>query len=398
MRKLGLLTRLILAIILGIAVGTFGNVFIIRIFATISSIFGEFLKFIIPLIIVGFVAAGIANLSKRAGRLLGFNVAIAYISTIVSGVSAYLIVGKIFPYILENSKLTTGFDNPEGFLLTGFINVSMPPVMGVMTALILAFVVGLGVNTIKGDTLKNCINDFQAIITKVIQGVIIPLLPLYIVGIFANITYAGQFALIFFTMIKVFAIIIILQISIIILQYILAAMISRSNPFSLIKTMLPAYFTAIGTQSSAATIPVTLRQTIRNGVNEEIADFAIPLSATIHLSGSTITLVVCANAIMYLYGIEVSFSTFMNFIFLLGFTMVAAPGVPGGGVIAALGIIETMLGFSQPLLSLMISLYLAQDSFGTACNVMGDGALAVIINKIAGYKLKRNKNNDSEEN
>lgn len=165
-------------------------------------------------------------------------------------------------------------------------------------------------------------------------------------------------------------------------------LLQGGNPFVMLKNMVPAYLTAIGTQSSAATIPVTLDQTKKNGVKEDVADFVIPLCATIHLSGSTITLVSCAMAIMMLNGMNTSFNAMLPFIMMLGVTMVAAPGVPGGAVMAALGLLESMLGFSQPMISLMIALYVAQDSFGTACNITGDAAIAVLVNRISGNKLE----------
>lgn len=200
-------------------------------------------------------------------------------------------------------------------------------------------------------------------------------------------TYAGEIIKIMSVFAKVFGIIIILHFVILLVQYTIAGTLAGANPLLLIRKMLPAYFTAIGTQSSAATIPVTLNQTKENGVNEGIADFTIPLCATIHLSGSTITLVSCSMAVMMLHGMPITFSGMFGFILMLGVTMVAAPGVPGGAVMAALGLLESMLGFGPELTSLMIALYLTQDSFGTACNVTGDGAIAIMVNKIAGFNL-----------
>ena len=266
----------------------------------------------------------------------------------------------------------------------------MPPIMDVMTALLMAFILGIGIAIVKGHAIKDVMNEFQKVVEGIIRNIIIPFLPLHIAGIFANMTYAGQVATILTVFSKVFAVIILLHITILLILYFIAGGMAGANPIRLLKTMLPAYFTAIGTQSSAATIPVTLNQTKENGVNTGIAEFVVPLCATIHLSGSTITLVSCAMAIMMLNGMSITFGTMFGFILMLGVTMVAAPGVPGGAVMAALGIIETMLGFPPTLTSIMIALYLAQDSFGTACNVTGDGAIAIIVNKIAGFKLEKN--------
>ncbi len=256
-----------------------------------------------------------------------------------------------------------------------------------MTALLIAFTLGLGIAAIKGDTIKNFMREFQFIIEKLISRIIIPLLPFHILGIFANMTHAGQVATILSVFARVFAMVILLHITVLIIQFIVGGAVTGGNPFRMLRNMAPAYFTAIGTQSSAATIPVTLEQTKKNGVKDDVADFVIPLCATIHLSGSTITLVSCSMAIMMLNGMATSFRVIFPFILMLGVTMVAAPGVPGGAVIAALGLLETMLGFPSAMLSLMIALYVAQDSFGTATNVTGDGAIALIVNRISGYRL-----------
>ena len=390
MKKLGLLPRLLLAIALGILLGSVAPEWFIRGLATFNGIFGNFLGFVIPLIIIGFVAPGIGELGSGAGKLLAITTGIAYLSTIIAGSAAYFTGSLVLPKILQVGSLVMNATNPEEALAAPFFKVDMPPLMGVMSALLLAFTLGLGIAVIKGDTLKKFMQDFQQIIEKVISKIIIPLLPFHILGIFANMTFAGQVATIMSVFAKVFIMIIILHSLIITFQYLIGGTVAGGNPFRLLKTMLPAYFTAIGTQSSAATIPVTLAQTKKNGIHEGVADFVVPLCATIHLSGSTITLVSCAMAVMMLNGVSTSFAALFPFIMMLGVTMVAAPGVPGGAVMAALGLLETMLHFSPTSLSLMIALYLAQDSFGTACNVTGDGAIALIVNRISGHKLAEN--------
>lgn len=389
MKKLGLLPKLILAIIIGIVIGAFAPENVVKIFATFNGIFGNFLNFVIPLIIVGFVAPGIGDLGDGAGKLLAVTAGLAYGSTIISGSIAYFTASTVLPKFLQEGSLVVDAANPEEALLSGFFNVDMPPIFGVMTALLIAFIIGLGIAAIKGDTLKKLMHEFQEIVEKLINNVIIPLLPLHILGIFANMTKAGQVVTILSVFSKVFVMVILLHFAIIILQFVISGAVSGGNPFTMIKNMIPAYFTAVGTQSSAATIPVTLAQTKKIGVKSDIADFVIPLCATIHLSGSTITLVSCSMAIMMLNGMTTSFSTMLPFILMLGVTMVAAPGIPGGAVMAALGLLESMLHFPQPMLSLMIALYIAQDSFGTACNITGDGAIAVLVNKISGNKLEK---------
>lgn len=382
-KKLGLLPKILIAILLGIAVGSFSPEWLVAGLATFSGLFGNFLGFAIPLIIIGFIAPGIGELGRGAGRLLGLTTGLAYVSSIIGGLLAFLAATLLYPYILEAGSLTQSFSNPEEALLAPYFTVDMPPVFGVMTALLLAFTLGLGAAVIKGQALQNVMVDFRAIVEKLIASVIIPLLPYHIFCVFANLTYGGQVTMILSVFVKVFVMIIVLHILYLVIQYTVAGQIGRKNPFTLLKNMIPAYFTAIGTQSSAATIPVTLRQTKLNGVKGKVADFVIPLCATIHLSGSTITLVSCSMAVMVLTGMPITFGSMFPFILMLGVTMVAAPGVPGGAVMAALGLLESMLGFDTTLTSLMIALYIAQDSFGTATNVTGDGAIAIITDRMS---------------
>ena len=397
MKKLGLLPKLIIGLIAGIIIGKIGFIPLLRVMLTFNGLFGNFLQFVIPLIILGFVAPGIGDLGKKAGKLLAVTTVLAYGSTIVSGSLAYFTNSILLKKILPTGAALAEGSHPEAGLLSGYLTVDMPPIMGVMTALLMAFTLGIGIAVVEGTTIKNFMNEVQTIVEKIITNIIIPFLPLYVAGIFANMTYAGEIVKIMSVFAKVFGIIIILHFVILLVQYTIAGTLSGANPILLIRKMLPAYFTAIGTQSSAATIPVTLNQTKQNGVNEGIADFTIPLCATIHLSGSTITLVSCSMAVMMLNGMPITFSGMFGFILMLGVTMVAAPGVPGGAVMAALGLLESMLGFGPELTSLMIALYLTQDSFGTACNVTGDGAIAIIVNKFAGFNLiKRTKKETAE--
>ncbi|WP_121615164.1 dicarboxylate/amino acid:cation symporter [Virgibacillus halodenitrificans] len=391
MKGIGLLIKIIIAIVLGIAIGSFSNEWWIQLFATFNGLFGNFLGFVIPLIILGFIAPGIGSMGRGAGKLLGLTGAIAYTSTISAGVLAFIMAKSIYPTLLSGQSLKAFSDPSEG-LSKAFFEVEMAPLMGVMTALLLSFVIGLGIASIKGDTLLRFTEEFRDIIHLVIEKVIIPLLPFHIFGIFANMTYAGQVSTILSVFAKVFVMIVILHILYLTVQYTVAGTLSKQNPFSMLKRMLPAYFTALGTQSSAATIPVTLKHTKTLKVRDRVADFTVPLLANIHLSGSTITLVSCALAVMFLQGDTATFSAVFPFILMLGVTMVAAPGVPGGAVMAAIGLLESMLGFGPTMVSLMIALYLAQDSLGTACNVTGDGAITSITNS-----LSKNKNHTETE-
>ncbi len=399
MKRFGILPKIIIAIILGIVIGMIGPVWMIRIFATFNGLFSSFLEFIIPFIIIGFIASGIGVMGKGAGKMLGITTGLAYASTILAGLIAFIAAKTLYPVILKN-QVAQSFSNPEDALVSPYFTIEMPAVMGVMTALLVAFTIGLGMAAIKGEALLNVMDEFKEIVVKVINSIIIPLLPFHIFGIFANMTQGGQIASIINVFAKVFVMIIALHLFMLILQYTVAGAASKKNPFSMLKIMLPAYFTALGTQSSASTIPVTVERTKKMGVKNKVVEFTVPLLATIHLSGSTITLVSCAMAVMLLQGVDSNFIQMLPFILMLGVTMIAAPGVPGGAVMAALGLLESMLGFSDNMLSLMIALYLAQDSFGTACNVTGDGAISALTDRIVPDKNKKEnyKENDWSEN
>ena len=382
MKKLhiGLLPRIIIAIALGILLGNFLPGGMVRFFITFNGIFSEFLNFSIPLIIVGLVTVAIADIGKGAGKLLLITTLIAYGATLFSGFLSYFTGVTVFLHLIEPGVPLEEVSEAQGIL--PFFSVAIPPLMNVMTALVLAFMLGLGLAQLKNDTLKNAARDFQEIIVRMISVVILPLLPIYIFGIFLNMTHSGQVFSVLMVFIKIIGVIFLLHIFLLVFQYCIAALFVRKNPFKLLGRMMPAYFTALGTQSSAATIPVTLEQTKKNGVSSDIAGFVIPLCATIHLSGSTLKIVACALALMMMQGIPFDFPLFAGFIFMLGITMVAAPGVPGGAIMASLGILQSMLGFDESAQALMIALYIAMDSFGTACNVTGDGAIALVVDKI----------------
>lgn len=382
--KIGLLTKIIIAIAAGIISGLFVPEWTVRTFLTFNGIFSQFLGFIIPLIIFGLVTPAISDIGNKAGKMLVITVAIAYGSTVLAGLLSYLTGAALFPSMIQNGGSLAAVE--DAVELSPFFTVNIPPVMGVMTALVLAFTLGLGLAALDRPTLKDAIHDFEQVIIKTIKTAIIPLLPLYIFGIFLNMTYAGQVFSILAVFIKIIGIIFLIHIFILLLQFVIAGGFARKNPFKLLWNMLPAYFTALGTQSSAATIPVTLQQTRKNGVSEDVAGFVIPLCSTIHMSGSTLKIVACALALMITQGMPYDFGMFLGFIMMLGITMVAAPGVPGGAIMASLGLLHSMLGFNEEAQALMIALYIAMDSFGTACNVTGDGAIALIMDKIMNKK------------
>lgn len=379
LKRPGLLSQIIIAIVLGIGAGIISPALPVRIFVTFNGLFSEFLAFIIPLIIVGLVAPAIADIGKGAGKMLAVTALLAYGATLFSGFTSYAVGETFFPMLITRDIPLSEISEANG--VVPFFTIDIPEPLNVMTALVMAFTLGLGIANLNTSYLKNAFVDFKEIIVKTIQKVILPLLPIYIFGIFFNMTHSGQVFHVLSVFIKIIGIIFILHILLLIFQYVIAGLIAGKNPFRMLANMMPAYFTALGTQSSAATIPVTLKQTVKNGVNEDTAGFVIPLCATIHLSGSTMKIVACALALMMMQGIPYDFKMMSGFIFMLGITMVAAPGVPGGAIMASLGILSSMLGFDDNAQALMIALYIAMDSFGTACNVTGDGALAVIIDR-----------------
>ncbi len=388
MKKIGLLPRLVLGILTGVLVGLFFPEWVGRIFYSFSHIFGEMLGYVVPLIIIGFIAPGIAELGSRAGKLLAGTAATAYMSTIAAGVIAFFISLAVIPILIDGGSAGTA----GGGGLTPFLSLDIPPIMGVMTALVTAFIFGLGINQLRHEksqeTLFKWMEEFRSIVIMVIKTVIIPFLPIHIAGIFANMAASGEAFQTLNVFGKVFVLIILMHLGYLLALYTIASVRSGKNPLKALKNMIPAYTTALGTMSSAATIPITLRSAKSNGVSERIAEFVIPLSATIHLAGSTITLVACSVAVIVMGSGTPAFADFLPFVMLLGVTMIAAPGVPGGAVVAALGLMSSILGFTDAQLGLMLALYMAQDGFGTACNVTGDGAISLIIDSYADKKVQ----------
>ncbi|WP_058234725.1 dicarboxylate/amino acid:cation symporter [Devriesea agamarum] len=383
--RIGLLPRIVVAMVLGIGLGFVMPDLLAQVFVTFNSLFSAFLGFSIPLIIVGMVTPAIAELGRGAGAYLAVTAAIAYASTLLSGFLTLAVGWNLFPLVLSSGAART-LDNPEKHFLTPFFSIEMPPVFGVMTALLLAFVVGVGLTMVQGDTLRRGADELRSLITLLIERILVPLLPIYIFGMFLSLTKNGQIRVVIATFATVMLIVFVLHILLLLGQFSVAGAIVRRNPLVLLRRMMPAYATALGTSSSAATIPVTLQCVRRNGVREEIGSFTVPLCATIHLAGSTMKIVAFSLAIIVITGMDVSLWQYIGFIFMLGITMIAAPGVPGGAIVAAVGILQSMLGFDETAVALMIATYIAIDSFGTACNVTGDGAIAVVVDKLFGNR------------
>ena len=379
---MNLVVKLIAGIISGMLIGLYAPNFLIELVFTGQTIIGQLITFTIPLIIFFYIASGIASLPQGSGSLLGKTVGLAYGSTVIAGTLAYVVASNALSNFTSGS-IPEAAENAEQ--LTGFIELTIPPIFDVMTALALAFIVGIGISAVNAKSLRNGINEARGIIDLLLSKVIIPLLPFYIAGVFAQMSVEGTV----FTTLQTFGIVLFLAIIMhwlwLSIMYVTTGMSMGKSPNKLLSNMMPAYFTALGTMSSAATIPVSLKATKDNEVSDEIANFTVPLCASIHLSGSTITLVTCATAVMLLTP-ELALPSFMGmfgFICMLGITMIAAPGAPGGAVMSALGLLGSMLGFSESALALMIALYMAQDSFGTACNVTGDGAISLWVDKFA---------------
>lgn len=380
--KINLIWKILIAIALGTAIGFIMPTWGVRIFTTINSIFSNFLGFIIPLLILGLVAPGIAELGKNSGKMLGITTGIAYGSTVVTGFLTLIICEWLYPILIVSGSGLGNFELEEVGSFAPYFVVDMPALFGVTSALIFAFVIGLGAAYTGSTYIKQTLVEFRSIIMKIITAIIIPFLPIYIFGVFLKMVADGQILVVSSLFLKVILIVFVLHILLIVLQYAIAGWVAKKNPFKLIKTMLPAYVTALGTQSSAATIPVTLENTLKSGVEEDVADFVVPLCATIHLSASMLKIVACAMAILLMTGGDMSWGLIATFIFSLSITMVAAPGVPGGAIMAAIGLLTSVLGFDEGMIGIMIAIYITMDGFGTAGNIMGDGAIAVVVNRL----------------
>lgn len=387
-KKYGILPWVILAIVLGIVCGAFFPEGLSRIFYTYNDIFSQFLSFSVPLIIIGLVIPAIGELGRGAGKWLGITAAVAYISTLFAGFLTMLAASIFYPSMLHSNTFNDVNATEDTLATTsGYFTIEMEPPFGVMTALVLAFLIGIGLSIVPRGVLRRGFLEFREIINSLISRVIIPLLPLHIFGIFLNLSSSGEAGRVITTLLVVVVMVILLEIIILGTQYGIAGAVAKKNPVKALWTMKDAYLTALGTSSSAATIPVTLRQTLKNGVRHPIANFVIPLCATIHLAGSASKITAFAMAIAFTQGIGVDNGQWIGFIFMLGIVMVAAPGVPGGAIMAAVGILQSMLGFDDQQVALMIATYIALDSFGTATNVTGDGAIAILIDKFLGKTL-----------
>lgn len=378
--RIGLLPRVIIAIILGVALGNVFSEGWVRVFITFNALFSQFLGFMIPLIIIGLVTPAIGDIGRGAGKLLLITVVLAYGDTVLSGLLAYGTGSWLFPDMVASTPHLGPVKKAAE--LIPYFTISVPAFIDVMSALVLSFILGLTISYASLPTLKKVFDDFKESVSLTIGKVIIPLLPLYIFGIFLNMTYSGQAYRILIVFAQIIAVIFVLHLLVLLYEFCVAGIVVHRNPLRMLFTMLPAYMTALGTSSSAASIPVTLRCAMKNRVSGGVAGFVIPLCATIHMSGSCMKITACALTVCLLEGLPHDPLLFINFILMLGVMMVAGPGVPGGAVMAALTPLGSILGFGSNEQALIIALYIAMDSFGTACNVTGDGAIALVVDKL----------------
>ena len=396
-KKLGLVPKLIIAIILGILIGQFLPEEICRIVVTLSGLFSSFLKFVIPLMILAYVTMGIADLSQGAGKLLLITVALAYGSTLIAGTASFLVSINLFPSFMSADALDQIAATADASL-SPYFSISLQAILDTLSAVALAFILGLCLSSMRGkqigNSLYNGMAEFSKIIDKVLHTVIIPLLPLYICGTFVDMTKSGKTFAILSILWKVFLVVIVMHLICILIQFVIAGTVSKKNPFELIKNQVPGYTTALGTQSSAATIPVNLECTKNDGVCEQIRNFVVPLCANIHMAGSMITITACATAVCLMNQLPISLGTVIPFIMTLGVAMVASPGAPGGSIMTALPFLYMIFGAEAgdpdgAICAIMVALYITQDSFGTACNVSGDNAIGVIVNTIYERFIKK---------
>ena len=394
--KMGLIPKLIIAIIVGILIGLYMPEFVARAVVTLSGFFSTFLKFVVPLMILAYVTMGIADLSQGAGKLLIITVALSYASTLIAGSSSYLVASTLFPSFMSPQALDQ-IAATSGVSVSPYFSISIPPLLDTLSAVVLAFVMGLCLSTMRGkeigDSLYNVMSDFSKIIDKTLHTAIIPLLPLYICGTFVDMTRSGKTFAILGILWKVFLVVIAMHIICIVLQFVAAGFVSGKNPVRLLKNQIPGYTTALGTQSSAATIPVNLQCAETHGISEEIRNFVVPLCANIHMAGSMITITACATAVCLMNQLPISLATVIPFIMTLGVAMVASPGAPGGSIMTALPFLYMIFGTvagdpNGPICAIMVALYITQDSFGTACNVCGDNAIGIIVDTIYKKKIK----------
>ncbi|WP_129600230.1 dicarboxylate/amino acid:cation symporter [Anaerophilus nitritogenes] len=371
-----LIFKLSLGVILGIIIGIQSSEDMMKFMVSVKYLLGQIIFFCVPLIILAFITPSIVKLKANASKMLGTTVLIAYASSV--GAAAFAVISgySIIPHLNIISEAEALKKLPE----IAF-ELNIPPVMSVMSALVLSFLVGLSVIWAKSESFEKILDDFQNMMLQVVHKVIIPILPFFIATTFSTLSYNGSITKQLPIFLKVIVLVLIGHFIWLALLYGLGGIISKKNPFEVFKNYGPAYLTAVGTMSSAATLPVALSCARKSKVlDKKIVDFAIPLGSTVHLCGSVLTETFFIMVVSkVLYGTLPTVGTMITFIILLGIFAVGAPGVPGGTVMASLGIVTSIIGFDQSGIGLLLAIFAIQDSFGTACNITGDGAIALIL-------------------
>lgn len=378
-----LIFKLVLAVVIGLLIGFYAPTSFMNIIVTLKYILGQVIFFAVPLIIIGFIAPSIAKLKSNASKLLGYAVGFAYISSV--GAATF---SAIFGYMLI-PKLSIQSTN-EGLrqLPELIFKLDIPQIMPVMSALFLSIILGLAITWTKADLFEKLLDQFQNIVLSLVNRIVIPLLPYFIATTFASLAYEGSITNHLPVFIKVIVIVLIGHFIWLALLYAIGGVISGKNPMEVLKHYGPAYLTAVGSMSSAATLPVALECAKKSKVlRKDILNFSVPLCSNIHLCGSVLTEVFFVMVVsQILYGKLPSVSSMVIFIILLGVFAIGAPGVPGGTVMASLGLITSVLAFNETGTALILTIFALQDSFGTACNVTGDGALTLMLTGIADKK------------
>lgn len=372
----GLIIKLLAALAIGAVLGRVANVPVMDAVGSVKYALGQIIFYAVPLVIVGFITPAIARLGQNASKMLLTAVALAYLSSVgaatFSALSGYLII--------PNLSVPTQVENLVDLPKPSFV-LDIPPLMSVMSALVTALLIGLAVSWTKAETINKILNELEGIMTSVVRRVIIPLLPFFVGATFCELSYEGRLTVQLPIFLKIIGIVIIGHFIWLTFLYVMGGVLSGRNPWRVVRYYLPAYLTAVGTMSSAATLPVALSCARRSPVlSRTMTEFMIPLGATVHLCGSVLTETFFIMTIsLMLYGTLPSVGTMALFIVLFGIFAVGAPGVPGGTVMASLGLVVSVLHFDPAGVALLLAIFALQDSFGTACNVTGDGALALML-------------------
>ncbi len=384
--KLGLFPKVLIAIAVGSLLGLVAPDVLVRILKTFNVLFAQILKFIVPLLVLGLVTPSVANLGKGAGKMLVAVMVISYLSTVGAGLFSYGCATGLLPHYLEVGEIATSA--VDGKTFEPYIDLKIPPVCDILTALLLSFMIAVGIIVTGATGLKKGFDEFGEIVKLTIEKAIIPFLPFYILTMMCEMSASGKLGAVMGSGVKIIATGVVLSICYLVLQYVIAGLIAGKNPFKCLWNILPAYLTGFSICSSSAVIPVTLECSLKNGTSKDIADFVVPLCSTVHMCGSTIKLTVTSVAVAYMCGIDISFGLFLNFALLQAVAAVAAPGVMGGVLMASIGLLESVLGFTPDQCALMMTIYLALDGYGPACNVSGDAAIALVIDRFFGGKSK----------